>query len=111
MAFVNLTPHTINLKSVLGEEITIPASGQVARVQTSFGQDQSIMGFPITHTRLEGVVGLPDPVEGFTFIVSGMVAQHPSMKDRPDVVAPDTINAIRDNLGNIMAVRGFLRYS
>ena len=60
------------------------------------------------------VDGLPDPVEGITFIVSGMVRDAlsalPAWLQRPDVYAPDTgADAIRNEHGHIVAVRGLVQ--
>jgi hypothetical protein len=53
------------------------------------------------------VEGLPDPVAGVVYIVSGRVLSELA-GSRPDVVSPDTgPDAIREN-GQIKAVRGFV---
>lgn len=60
------------------------------------------------------VVGLPNPVEGITFIVSGEVmdalSSLPAHMQRPDVFASDTeSDAIRNYKGHIVAVRGLVQ--
>ena len=111
MAFINLTPHPITLIPAHGVEITVPPSGQVARVESAQVPVSSVLGFPISTTCFGGVVNLPGPVEGFTLIVSGMVAQALKGKGRTDVVAPDTgLSAERDGKGQIIGVRGFVVY-
>ena len=60
------------------------------------------------------MTGLPYPVEGLTFIVSGMVRDAlsalPARLSRPDVYAPDTgSDAIRNEKGHIVSVRGLVQ--
>jgi hypothetical protein len=107
--FVNLTPH--NIVAVRrpireGGDLTIPPSGSVARVATVPG---SLLGYssgvPLYSAPTPGPVeGLPEPVEGTIYIVSGFVAAH--CADRTDVYSPGTgpqDGAIREN-GRIVAV-------
>ena len=104
MKFVNLTPHAITVDG-LG---TIPASGSVARVSVN-STDVGAVGGVRLRAQLKGQVsGLPAPVDGVVFIVSGMVLDALGSTRRSDVVAPDTgADAIREN-GQIVAVRGFV---
>jgi hypothetical protein len=102
MKFVNLTPHTIRI-SRNGVIEEIPVFWTVARVTVVDEVVGEINGIPLVAGRAGEVTGLPDPVEGVVFIVSGMVLAE-LKGSRPDVVAPDTGNtAIREN-GNVSAV-------
>jgi len=104
--FVNLTPHAIIVRQNDGTDVTFPPSGKVARVDemptTVFGE---VGGIPILSRTVFGeVVDLPEPTEGFAYIVSGLVA---GVVYRSDVFAPATgpkDGALRNDKGHIIAV-------
>jgi len=110
---VNLTPHPIVI-AVDGHLMTIAPSGQVARVMQRPARDLGVMhvgpeaGLPvpiIASPEFGAVEGLPAPVQGTIYIVSGLVLAH--VRDRLDVYAPATGPAdgvIRDEGGRIVAV-------
>ena len=104
MKFVNLTPHALTVEG-LG---TLPATGTVARVSVA-QRDVGTRGGVRLRTSVKGeVTGIPAPVEGVTYIVSGMVLDALEGSRTGDVVAPDTgADAVRKN-GQIVAVRGFV---
>jgi hypothetical protein len=105
---VNLTPHEVRIIGVNGE-ITIPPSGQVARVSVT----QETVGVvvvegvevPLKRTKYGEVMGVPEPEEGTYYIVSQLVL---AAADRDDLVAPDTANAVRDENGQIVGVPGLI---
>lgn len=100
--FVNLTPHDLTIR-VNGKDIVIPKSGTVARVSVNQDVVGDIDGIPLVANRYGDVVELPDPQPDTVYIVSSMVLA--AVKDRSDVVAPDTgPTAIRDDSGRIVAV-------
>jgi len=105
MKFVNLTPHDISVEG-LG---TIPASGTIARV-TVAQRDIGTRGGIRLRQSVKGLVeGIPAPQDGVTYIVSGMVLDALQGARIADVVAPDTgADAIRNEKGHIIAVRGFV---
>lgn len=110
MALVNLCPHPINVRLPSGETIEIPPSGIVARVASRPGaEDGDADGVPCFGVVSFGEVeNLPEPQDGVTFIVSGLVAGRVS---RRDVVSPGTgpnDKAIRKD-GAIVAVTRFNR--
>jgi hypothetical protein len=107
MTFINLTPHAITIRLAAGD-ITVPASGQIARVSTSTAETRQIGGIPVQISTTGEVTGLPAPGSS-VFIVSGMVLE--ALKNRgvtrSDVVAPATgpqDGAIRNDSGHIVAV-------
>lgn len=103
-SFVNLTPHAITVEG-LG---TIPASGQVARVETRRCCVGSINGVRLVSQTFGDVQNLPEPREGVVYVVSSLVLSALA-GTRRDVVAPDTgADAVREN-GQIMAVMGFVQ--
>lgn len=116
MAIINLTPHDINVADADGNITkTYPASGDVARCATPVAVNADpIDDVPVVDVRaVPGpVVGLPDPVDGIVYIVSGIVASHPDVVGRCDVVGPGTgpdDNAVRNDKRQIIAVRRFRR--
>lgn len=111
-SFVNCTPHHITVEGI-GE---IPPSGILPRVSTHYHEGYPIHGVRVRHKsyNTDTVTGLPYPVDGLVFIVSGMVRDAlsalPTLLQRPDVYAPDTgSDAVRNEHGHIMAVRGLVQ--
>ena len=109
MRLVNLTPHNITVRTGRGD-ITIPPSGQIARVQTVQREAGHVnvapgVRVPVVETTFGEVVGLSEPRPGVTYIVSSLVLQ--AVSGRDDLVAPDTgSTAVREN-GRIIAVTRF----
>lgn len=98
VVLVNLTPHTINIRS--GDNtIVVPPSGGTARVASKSVPAGDVNGTPLVRTEYGAVEGIPDPIPGNIYLVSAMVLARTT---RSDVVAPDTgPTAIREN-GNIL---------
>ena len=107
--WVNLTPHALTLHLASGTVVTLPASGEVARVATTPGAIRPGV-IPVTDAHAYGdVVGLPAPRDGVTYVVSSLVAS--ALRERgihrPDAVCPDTgPTAVRVD-GQIVGVRSF----
>jgi len=109
MAIVNLTPHPLTLLGADAEKRIIASSG-IARLAMSEHTLGHVDGYPLALQERRGVTGLPAPLPGVIYVVSTLVAQ--AVADREDVVAPDTgPGAVRDEQGNIVAVRGFVRFA
>ena len=107
MKFVNLMPHAANLVTADGAEIVIPPSGTVARCAVD-ATHEVIDGVRFARTIYGEASGVPDPQPDTIFIVSMLVAQQ---LKRPDVVSPDGgRDAVRNDAGQIVAVRGFCRF-
>lgn len=103
MKFVNLTQHNLTIVLENGDDLVLPASGEVARVTFSTQQVGEVAGIPIFKTIYEPeVTGLPEPEDGTIFVVSSLAAQ--TVK-RPDVLAPTKL--IRDDNGQVIAAGGF----
>lgn len=113
MTVINLTPHSIVLRALSGEETTIPSSG-VARVTSTPGALEAIPGIPVPvagATTFGEVAGLPAPQDGAWFVVSAIVGAA-LRGSRPDVLVPGTgpnDGAIRDEKGHIAAVTRLVR--
>lgn len=102
---VNLTPHAINIVSEEDDiNLTIPASGVVARVASTVTKLDK--GF--FTTAYGDVEGLPEPVEGTVYVVSGLVLSALA-GSREDVYAPATTLAARNEAGQIVSVPGLVR--
>ena len=115
---VNCTPYQINIEGLRG----LRPSGILPRVSKSFEDGLPLHGVRVRKNIYDpaDVVGLPAPVKGLTFVVSGMVRDAlslgdamsalPEFQSRPDVYAPDTgPDAIRNDKGHIVAVRGLVQ--
>lgn len=103
MKFINLTTHDLTIVLENGDDLILPASGEVARVTFSTQQVDEIDGIPIYKTIYEPeITGLPEPQDGTIFVVSSLAAQ--TVK-RPDVLAPTKL--IRDDDGQVIAAGGF----
>lgn len=103
--FVNLTPHEVKLMTQDGQITSIPASGQVARISTSFEVDSILNGVIVGHTDYSGVTGLPEQVEGTIYIVSLVLLK--ALPDRTDLVAPNEL--VRDEKGLVLYAKSLTR--
>jgi len=100
--FINYTPHNIVIRLPDDTDIVFPSNG-VARVPTRRKAQEPIDGIPRTRVTDGEIRGLPKPEEGIIYIVSSKVRK---ASDRKDLASPDTDKAIRDEYGQIIAVRG-----
>jgi hypothetical protein len=88
----NLTPHSINLPGM-----TIPASGQVARVSVSLAEAGEIDGVALVRGSYGQVTDLPDAVPGTVYVVSALVRA--ACPERRDLASPAKL--VRDDAGRI----------
>lgn len=108
MNIVNLTPHAITIEKADGTRITIPPTAPAARVTQQNYIMADVDGIPVSAVVWGEVENVPAPADNTVYVVSAMVAQR--LPERSDVLAPDTgASAIRES-GNIVAVRGFVKY-
>ena len=105
--FINLTPHAINIIQSDGNNLEIPASGTVARVAVQQAQVSSVGSIPVMAATYGNAEGLPAPADNTIYIVSGLV-RSAFGNLRPDVVAPNTNDAVRNEQGHIQGVRSFV---
>ena len=98
---INATPHAITLN----DGTVFPPSGMVARVDMATVQVDSVGGFPTFRNTAGDVIGLPAVQDGTVFIVSAMVL---SNSDRPDLIAPNTNDCVRNDKGHVVSVNGFV---
>ena len=136
MKFVNLTPHPVTLRLQgtgvnFGDliEYEIPSQGlarltsedkEVGEIPVPLEDDGDLwrripdkVGYiPITVRNFGEITGLPEPVEGVTFVASMVVAQAAAKLGRRDVLAPDTgPSAVRSEDGKVIAVQGLVLFS
>lgn len=114
---VNLCPHPITVRAhpiqrpcADPDPDVVPPVAGLARVATSSVRVGDIDDVPTYEIGYGEVTGLPDPVEGTTYVVSLVVLQ--ACPDRRDLVAPGTgpqDGAYRDPDGKIVAVTRFVR--
>lgn len=101
MTFINCTPHAI----VMNDGRVFEASGQIARVSSSFTEFDAE---GICTVKYGDLTGVPAQKDGVKYIVSAMVL---AASDRADLVAPATghKDCVRDDAGHIVSVPGFVR--
>ena len=104
--FINLTPHKLNVHTPTGV-VDIEPSGDVARCRVTSTPDGEVGGIPVSLFSFGEVSGLPEPTTGVFFIVSGMVASHPTVAGRRDVFAPGAL--VRDQEGRPIGCKGLKR--
>ena len=97
---INLTPHAITAGGV-----TIPPSGDIARVDVTRQPAGDVNGIPLFRPVFGAVDGLPDYDPAKLYVVSAMVRTHPDIAGRDDVASPGAL--IRDAAGNIIGCDGF----
>ena len=105
---INCTPHSINIHLEDGIR-TFEPSGIVPRANVKAIADGSIDGIPVFRTEFSNVEDLPARQEGVWLLVSSIVRTHPDLKDRDDLLSPDTspMSCIRNEQGQIVGVKGF----
>lgn len=99
---VNLTPHPLVIQRKDGSVFTLPSEGLV-RLTTTRVVVGELDGAEVVKTTLGAPVGLPEPVDGTTFVVSRLVID--ALPSRVDLVSPG--EAIRDSEGKIIGAKGF----
>lgn len=102
MKIINCTPHDVCLIRKNGTKEVFKASGIVPRVNMEIINTDDEM---FVKKIIGSVEGLPEPKNDTLYIVSAMVFDS---SDRSDLIAPNTNNAIRDDLGHIVGVPNFI---
>lgn len=106
MNIINLTPHTIVVELEDSQQRSFESTG-IVRCSVQNVIQEKVDGIPISTAEYGEIIGLPEPSEDKLYLTSAVVAQR---ANRRDVVGPDSgPSAIREN-GQIIAVRGFIRY-
>ena len=102
MTFVNLTPHTINVRLANGSFRTIEPSGTVARVSSVTEVVKTIEGINIVKQTFGEITGLPEFEQDTYYIVSRMVKDRLTGYD--NVLVPGA--PIRDEKSVIIGADG-----
>ena len=110
MTIKNLTPHAVTLHGAEGKAVTLPPSGQVARLAVAREAMAPVVvdGVTLSVSRptLGAVTGLPDAQPGVLLLVSALVAD---AVRRADVVSPGEL--VRDAGGVIVGAKGLCAYA
>jgi hypothetical protein len=105
MNFINLTPHALTIIEEDGTTVyTLPASGQVARVETTRTVEFVMDGIEVFNTVYGDVTGLSERQHDTAYIVSALVAQ---AAKRSDVYSPGEL--VRNEAGQVIGCRGLTR--
>ena len=109
MKLINLTPHSITL--IIGDNtVSIPASGQLARVSQVTEQlgvaelelaDGTLITVPVSRNTYGQVDGLPEQDDETKYIVSALVKS--ACPNRIDLLVPN--ESVRDEAGRIVGCR------
>jgi len=110
MKLLNLTPHSLSIEARDGRIITIPPSGQIARLAVTrepradlqIGNDV----FAISRPTFGAITGLPDAQAGVVLVVSALVAEQAK---RADVFSVGEL--LRDKSGAVIGARGLCSYA
>lgn len=99
---INCTPHDVCLIKKDGTVDVFKTSGIVPRLNTKIITTSD----EIFVKKVVGdVEGLPEPQNDILYIVSAMVFDN---SNRSDLIAPNTNNAVRNELGHIVGVPNFI---
>jgi len=101
--FVNLTPHALQVFDLQGNFlVTLPPSGQVARCKATTSVVAIEEGIPLLTTVFGTVEGLPEPLEGTTYVVSLLIRS--ALPNRTDLASPGEL--LRDSAGQPLGCKG-----
>ena len=110
MAFLNLTPHAINILAENGEVVlTIPPSGTVARAAQTDEVCGEVEGIEVVKTSFGAPTDLLEPREGVYLVVSLATANAAKTTGRPTDDLLLTSSPVRDENGRIIGCRRFAR--
>jgi hypothetical protein len=104
MQLKNLTPHPLNLLGSDGEIRSYAVDGPAPRLRVEREVVGELAGLPVVRSTMGEPEGLPPSEEGVVYVVSALVAEHPSLANRSDLAYPG--EAIRDADGKIVGAKG-----
>lgn len=108
MQIINLTPHTISVFAGADVVRTYPASGKVARAQSTYVRsDATVDGVPLVHVTFGEPIDLPEYAEGTYYIVSLITAQAAQAAGRCTNDLLITAEPVRDADGRIIGCQSF----
>lgn len=106
---VNLTPHTINIYDVDGNEVSKFESMGIARADSSETVVDYINDIPVVEMTYGAPIGLPDPIEGTVYIVSMLTIQAAIQVGRTTSDMYTTADLVRNDKGQIIGCRKLSR--
>ena len=107
---VNVTPFHVRIANKNGQVYrSFPRGEVVAKVYTEAVQVGDLGGTPIVNDVVFDVSDIPYPAEGTLFIVTRLVFNH--FQDRSDFITPNMTGVIRNDNGNVYAIRSFLAHN
>lgn len=106
ITFISLVPHVINVHNEKGDIARVfHPSGQVARLRLTREEAGIIDGISLRRVIINREpVGIPDPVNGTRYIVSGLVRE--ALPDRIDLLSPGEL--LRDGAGQVIGCLGLV---
>jgi len=97
---VNLTPHCVRIVMPDGSIREVPSAG-IARLAVNIESAGEFDGIPLTKSVFGQPKGLPEPVPGTMYIVSGIMKS--ALTERTDLVVPNEL--VRDDKGAVIGCR------
>ncbi|MFV0288709.1 MAG: hypothetical protein ACK5HR_04580 [Mycoplasmatales bacterium] len=105
---INLTPHDITL--ITDEnKIIFPKSEKICRVEFKKTELEKINNIQVKQIKLGDIINYPNEQDKI-YIVSSIVGMQLAKLDYKNYLVPDTDDSIRDERGNIIAVKNFMKY-
>lgn len=101
---LNLTPHQINVYDGDTLAVTVPPSGQVARVSERATKVGTAEGAALYTSQRGEVTGLPEPVVGTLYVVSAQVRL--ALPERGDLASPGQL--VRNEAGQPVGCVGLV---
>lgn len=108
MKIINLTPHEILVFAGADIIRSYPASGKVARAQSTYTREMiTVDGVPLTHVTFGEPIDLPEYAKGTYYIVSLITAQAAQAIGRCTDDLLITAEPVRDADGRIIGCQSF----
>lgn len=108
MEIINLTPHGISVFAGARIIRSYPASGKVARAQSTYVRGEATVdGVPLVHVDFGDPVDLPEYAEGTYYIVSLITAQAAQAAGRCTNDLLITAEPVRNGDGQIIGCQAF----
>jgi hypothetical protein len=112
MKLVNLTDHTLRLRTPDHQVQVVYPSGMTARVEEVREAPKLLPGIPVPyveHVNYGRLSCMPPPEDGVIYLTSRVIHYHPDIRGRDDVYAPDAgPSAVRIN-GHVYAVTQLMK--
>lgn len=107
VVIANLTGHPLDLLNGTGGRVRVPVEGRArvkAKMQPSYRVNYRGLVIPVLDIEEQEIVGLPGPISGMVYVVSGVVG---ALANRDDVVSPGRVR--RDRQGRVIGAQALVR--